>query len=441
MGPSRYRTLSQTFDNIDYSSDDDFDIPISYQLSLAAEESKENAFWPVHRHASFFLSAIVTASCILAIVFPLATIVAYIVPKLPDAKHGSIGRRSSQGNIATLSWPSACWALTAIGINTMSQPFGKVLGLPTQYSFVLRSSPVICIADTLAMLLDVACYGFGTRSILDGIGLAVRSRFADIQADGDGSFSTLRKNTVFRVLLFFLGALPQALKLYAARGIPCTQTLGTIYLTSFLLSEIASLIASRSQVERAPTNQSTGIYARYRNPAVLTTLAVSVGLVYALFSAAIFVIIRDYWDIAGWPLILCACLFNILYISSIVSSKRELLILCSGPLVSVSGVSLSSASSYALITLSISVQPMGWLLSSDRQSAAFLSIVTVITMMITSVSFYRLTRDISSKYLKYVHFELSGYYFLLHLTTIFLAYAFLYDPASTMKPTWTDALG
>ena len=81
MRPSRYRTLSQTFDNIDYSldespSDDDYDLPISYQLLLAAEESKENALWPVHRHMSFFLSAIVTASCILAIVFPLATIVA-----------------------------------------------------------------------------------------------------------------------------------------------------------------------------------------------------------------------------------------------------------------------------------------------------------------------------------------------------------------------------
>ena len=70
------------------------------------------------------------------------------------------------------------------------------------------------------MLLDVVCRGIQTRSVFEAISLTVRARFIDVRADQDGSFGALRKNTVFRALLFFLGALPQAIKLYAVRGVP-----------------------------------------------------------------------------------------------------------------------------------------------------------------------------------------------------------------------------
>lgn len=121
----------------------------------------------------------------------------------------------------TLSWPSACWALVAIALNTMTQPSVAILGFRPQYSFVLRSSPLICVLDTVDTMFNAAHGGIEQRSVFKGFGLAYyQGRFADIQPGYGGSFGALCENTVFHALLVLLGAIPQVIKLYAARGIP-----------------------------------------------------------------------------------------------------------------------------------------------------------------------------------------------------------------------------
>ncbi|KKY27476.1 hypothetical protein UCRPC4_g01071 [Phaeomoniella chlamydospora] len=372
----------------------------------------------------------------------MAAIVASIVPDTPDPSNKRLITRLSQtADTNPLSWPSAYWALVTIGLNTMCQPFGRVLKFPNEHSFALRSSPVIYVVDTLSTLLEIVGHAFEAGGLIEGVDLTVQARFAHVRADEDGSFGALRKNTVFRALLFLLGALPQAIKLYAIRGAPWTQTLATIYLVSFLCSEIITAIAHRDPVQQVPNTPNPGNATTYWITIMLTILAVSVGLIYVLFAATIFVIIRDYWTFAAWPLILSACLINSLYVCSVTSSKREVSILCSGPLVSVSGVSLSGASSLATTGLGISLSPTLCFLSADRQTTALLATVVILSTAITSISFYRLTRNISARYVKYMHFELSAYYFLLHLLTAFLGFAFLYDSTSTVKPAWTEFLG
>ena len=253
----------------------------------------------------------------------------------------------------------------------MCQPVGRVLGLPHGHSFALRSSPIICVVDSFAMLLQFVSRGIQTRSAFEGVNLTVQARFADVQADEDGSFAALRKNTVFRILLFFMGALPQAIKIYAVRGVPWTQALATVYLASFLLSEIAAVIARLDRAQQVPSTQNTSRYAKFWVLSTMGVLVVSTALAYIVFTAAIFVIVRNGCTYPAWPLNLFPSLINIS----------------------------------------------------------------------TSISFYTLTQNISLRYTRYIHFQLSGYFFLLHLITALLGFGFLYNPTSTVKPAWTDALG
>jgi hypothetical protein len=324
----------------------------------------------------------------------------------------------------------------------MCQPFGKVLGFPDRYSFTLRSSPIICAGDSLRTILEVFYHTIRKRSLVKAASLTVSARFADTRADGDGSFAALRKNTVFRVLLFVLGALPQLVKLYASRGTLWLQVLVTLYLASFTISEIIAALAPRDQVERAPAIRINIIDDTHLYKDLITEilLGFSIAFAYVFFAASIFVMIQQYWHLAAWPLILSACLLNILFVCSIVSSRRELLILCSGPLVGLSGASLTFAT-LPLIAVSASFEFTNMILPENRRFVALLATVVILASITSSVSFYRLTRNISAKYASYMLFELSAYYFLLHLITAFLAFCFLFDSGSTTKPAWTDALG
>lgn len=91
----------------------------------------------------------------------------------------TLGKRSSQETMI-LSWPSACWAMLALALNTMAQPSGRVLGFPQHFSFVFRSSPLICLIDTIVTLFDIIYGVVEHRSIISGVRLTVRDRFEDV---------------------------------------------------------------------------------------------------------------------------------------------------------------------------------------------------------------------------------------------------------------------
>ena len=73
-----------------------------------------------------------------------------------------------------------------------------------------------------------------------------KHRFRDTTCHKEeGSLASLQENSSFRIAVFFLGALPQVIKLFAIRGIPWTQALGGMYLVSFLVTECIVVISRR----------------------------------------------------------------------------------------------------------------------------------------------------------------------------------------------------
>ena len=79
-------------------------------------------------------------------------------------------------------------------------------------------------------------------------------RFQDIDAgrEIEGSFSNLQRNSAFRIALFFLGVLPQLIKLCAMQGLPWVQFVGGAYLASFITIELLTFLASLDAATHEP---------------------------------------------------------------------------------------------------------------------------------------------------------------------------------------------
>lgn len=140
-----------------------------------------------------------------------------------------------------LSWQSCFWAILPIALNTMCQPSGRIVGFSVQDSFALRASPLVCAISTIDTISRILYTFIKGKSFPTSCRMLLKAR-RDEQAN-HGSFEDLRRNKIFRLTLFLLGALPQAIKVYACRGIPWIQGLCTMYLAPFVVDELAAWIA------------------------------------------------------------------------------------------------------------------------------------------------------------------------------------------------------
>jgi hypothetical protein len=114
----------------------------------------------------------------------------------------------AQTSVNSVSPASAFWQLSAIALNTMSQPSGRVLGLPSKQSFALRTSPVVCGLSVIDTVLEFCYHFFRTSSPPKAATEIVRFRLANLDNSVKDEFSVLRSNTIFRAITFFMGALP-----------------------------------------------------------------------------------------------------------------------------------------------------------------------------------------------------------------------------------------
>ncbi|KAK8015974.1 hypothetical protein PG991_008862 [Apiospora marii] len=146
------------------------------------------------------------------------------------------------GEQQELAWQSAFWAVVSIALGAATQPSGSILGMPREWGFALKCSPMMCIFNTLEVLLCIIIERQDS-----GWRLAFRStKYTDapnprrLEATvGQHATRSLETNTPLRLASFILGPLLQAVKLFACSGILCTKLLAGCYLASFLSDELA----------------------------------------------------------------------------------------------------------------------------------------------------------------------------------------------------------
>jgi hypothetical protein len=145
-----------------------------------------------------------------------------------------------------VTWQVVCWVLLPLAINSMAQPSGKILGLQSRYRIYLSSSPILCVADAVS-----AIFGLTFSMLILRVNPIKTSRLVMLRRTEH--IVTVEKveyrprrfqsRTWARSLFFILGALPAAIKLCSFTGLPWTKTWGMMFLSSFIIIELITLLS------------------------------------------------------------------------------------------------------------------------------------------------------------------------------------------------------
>lgn len=69
--------------------------------------------------------------------------------------------------MSTVSAPTALWAIVALALNTACQPSGSILYSAPGHSRALRTSPLVCLADMIVIILSFLNMVFQGNSFRD----------------------------------------------------------------------------------------------------------------------------------------------------------------------------------------------------------------------------------------------------------------------------------
>ncbi|KAH8773310.1 hypothetical protein BGZ57DRAFT_1005295 [Hyaloscypha finlandica] len=111
----------------------------------------------------------------------------------------------------------AYWTLIPLAINTISQPSGRISGVPGKYRTYIRCNPLICAVDTLSIFIHLAFY-VTAFPFQDAIRLAIYERFGDNGSDEEG-IQAIEKLTWVRWLFVIFGTAGPGIKLKAIEGV------------------------------------------------------------------------------------------------------------------------------------------------------------------------------------------------------------------------------
>ena len=271
------------------------------------------------------------------------------------------------------------------------------------------------------------------------------SRFHGEEIDGEDAFTNLRRNVVYRVGLFILGALPSLIKIYSTDGILQENIWCTAYIVAFFVDEILLFFAppSYQAVSRSRVTWGLGTPLSKIGPRTRAAFAwvfyiyidslLARSLTKTLLASEHDIDARPYWPYVyiiwlfapslGVLLLLCMpgqpfqaylCIIQILYTVVFTCSYQLVL-----PLVSIElehdttgivGIAVHVlGGAYALYGLAILMEELD--MASDPEEA----------------------KDSNIKY---------GTYFVsMHLCVVAVYCGTLYDPSITSRPAWTSWLG
>ncbi|KAK8076062.1 hypothetical protein PG994_003334 [Apiospora phragmitis] len=160
---------------------------------------------------------------------------------IPDTDNVDAPANDNGDQQEQLSWQSAFWAVVSIALCAATEPPGSILGMPREWGFALKCSPVMCLFNALEALLCIRIERRESRWRL-----MVRSaKYTDAPKPRRQEASTaqhaagrLDTNTDFRLVSFILVPLLQSVKLFACSGILYSKLLAGCYLASFLCDEL-----------------------------------------------------------------------------------------------------------------------------------------------------------------------------------------------------------
>lgn len=319
-----------------------------------------------------------------------------------------------------LSRQPAFWGLVPIAVNTMLQPSGRILGLPSSINVVIRSSPFICATSVLHSFWKFRRCLWRNDSMTSAIESFAADRFDD-WAEGDaGSLNSLRHNRTFQILFFVLGVLPQALKIYCSAGILPTQVVATLYLACYMCNFVLLAFAGHPSTTRSVKVEEDvfGVGNRYSLPQPTTLQCLSLHIAHRL------------------------CCSLVAY-SSLSSLRQDRVFLGAGGL---AVLSLLAHNTFVILSTFVfqvlGVCCMVWVVCAHAiqdKWIVYTSHYTLVALLILPAFWTRIRKIVDDEDEYVVLFSRSGFV-LCHLFTATFYYATLYRPGMTVQPAWTTML-
>lgn len=300
----------------------------------------------------------------------------------------------------------------------------------------------MCAFDALSTVAFFVHYSVGLQSPRAALRKIAGSRLCDVEdSRGESSLLQLQKNTVFRLAVFVLGTLPQAIKLYGMSGIVWTKIWGVMFLSSFATLELLVLLP-RDRWEPSVVNVNSTSSKDWTIWVGIGALCSSLTLAFYFFTMAVFDIVITTSNQSRWPYLLGYAILATAYLASVLLSylgTRNNQIY----LVSVASVIMIPLSFFGSFTtgLYLPVAFASGLLPSAVLDSVFVGISVVSALALTLYTFYRLINQVRHDQTEYIDFVVGTYFLLLHVLAALLYYKFKFDPQGTIKPIWTDQLG
>jgi hypothetical protein len=122
----------------------------------------------------------------------------------------------------------------------MAQQSGRVCGFDSRYQFYLRSGPIVCVADLVALVMHFVAFGWHHRLPQRGMELATRLWALHVESYPIG-VQAVGKLPLLRFILFTLAAV-LVVKLLGCRGITWTQIWSYSYIVSYCGHEVLGIV-------------------------------------------------------------------------------------------------------------------------------------------------------------------------------------------------------
>lgn len=330
----------------------------------------------------------------------------------------------------------------------MSQPAGMVCGAPSELGPYQRSSPIVCVFDTLFLFGRLIWHWYKTKHFRTAIKRLVKERFADRKEGQAGSMEDLRENVIFRWVLFAL-TISQIIKFYAMGGLVWTKVWASMYLFTFFATEALLLQTHHWVLSPSPDVAEQNTPPKNYGAASVTYISAGASVTWAgyfFIQGSREVAKSNGLDLSPGQMtgVLCFSIgFTIGIPSAIYSYKqvKDFKKVLPGCL-----LLLLSLVVPALYILVFSFKSVIAKFEEDWPEVLIAGLMVLYTLVylqfisLTNVSM--LETDEEGKDVGRPAEKASGFYFLcFNVVSAIMYYAYAYDSHGTYQPTWTQKLG
>jgi hypothetical protein len=159
-----------------------------------------------------------------------------------------------------ITWPNAYWPLVGLALNTMIQRSGSVCGWDRSLEVYLKSSPCICAADTIAILIRFGLYRYEagrTGSIAIAAKQVLQSRHYYLNARRPEQSTEC---PLFVRVFAAIASIGWAIaKLLNTKRIPLTQVWAIFYLAHYGVVSIMIYLSNEKE-ELAPADEDIELH-------------------------------------------------------------------------------------------------------------------------------------------------------------------------------------